>query len=100
MSEWLEIFGSMSLLIFALGTLIGGAFTAYFGSGKSRAIGGLLLLIGIIAAIFFYAFTWGIMDWEPSWAPEVVKNGIIAIVGAIVGGAISLGVLLAGIMKA
>ena len=99
MTAVLDIFGSICLLVFTIGTIIGGLFTTYFGSGKSRAIGGLLILIGVIGAILFYNFVWGLWA-DPIWTTSIVVDGIIAIIGAIVGGAIALGVLLAGIMKA
>ena len=99
MAAILNIFGSICLLVFSIGTIIGGLFTTYFGSGKSRMIGSILIIIGLIAALFFYNFTWGLWG-DPLWAKAIVIDGIIAIIGAIVGGGISLGVLLAGIMKA
>ena len=43
-----DLFVSMLMLVFAIGAIIAGLFTAYFGSGKSRAIGGVLLIIGLI----------------------------------------------------
>ncbi|OYT59294.1 hypothetical protein B6U81_06360 [Thermoplasmatales archaeon ex4484_30] len=95
-----DLFVSMLLLVFAIGTIIAGIFTAYFGSGKSRAIGGVLFIIGIIIAIIFYNYStgdlWGIKEW--SW--DTVKNGISAVIGAVIGALIALGVFLAGIMKA
>jgi len=95
-----DVFVSMLLLVFAIGTIIAGIFTAYFGSGKSRAIGGVLLIVGVIVAIIFYNYTtgdfWGTKEW--SW--EAVKYGISAVIGAIIGALIALGVFLAGIMKA
>jgi hypothetical protein len=99
MAAILNIFGSICLLVFSIGTIIGGLFTTYFGSGKSRMIGGILIIIGLVAAVIFYNFTWGLWG-DPVWAKGIVIDGIIAIIGAVVGGAISLGVLLAGIMKA
>ncbi|KAA0001188.1 MAG: hypothetical protein FE048_05850 [Thermoplasmata archaeon] len=95
-----DLFVSMLLLVFAIGTIIAGIFTAYFGSGKSRAIGGALFIIGLIIAIIFYNYSggelWGVKEW--SW--ETVKYGISAVIGAIIGALIALGVFLAGIMKA
>ena len=95
-----DLFVSMLLLVFAIGTIIAGIFTAYFGSGKSRAIGGVLFIIGIIVAIIFYNYSggelWGTSEWD--W--DTVANGVSAVIGAIIGALIALGVFLAGIMKA
>ena len=96
----MDLFLSMLLLVFAIGTVLAGIFTIYFGSGRSRAIGGILFLIGIIVAIVFYNYSggelWGVAEWD--W--DVVKAGIASIIGGIIGALIALGVFLAGIMKA
>ena len=95
-----DLFVSMLMLVFAIGAIIAGLFTAYFGSGKSRAIGGVLLIIGLIVALVFYNFStgdlWGTAEWD--W--ETVKHGVVAVIGAIIGALVALGVFLAGIMKA
>lgn len=100
MGESLQLFVSMLLLIFAIGTIIAGIFTAYFGSGRSRAIGGILLLIGIIVAIIFYNYTTGDFWGSAEWGWQTVKKGVASIVGGLIGALIALGVFLAGIMKA
>ena len=55
----MSLFISMLLLVFAIGTMIAGLFTIYFGSGRSRTIGGMLFLIGIIMAAIFYNYSGG-----------------------------------------
>ncbi len=101
MEPWLQLFVSMLMLVFAIGAIIAGLFTAYFGSGKSRGIGGVLLLIGIIVAFLFYNYSGDSAIWgNPEWTWNIVKNGVSSVVGAIVGALIALGVFLAGIMKA
>jgi hypothetical protein len=98
-------FLSMLTLVFAVASIIAGIFTAYFGSGKSRAVGGVLIIIGLIVfVVFLYGANLlsGFMG-----TPEGLLNfqgtiiqGIIAILGAIVGAAIALGIFLLAIMKA
>ena len=100
MEYWLQLFVSMLMLVFAIGSIIAGLFTAYFGSGKSRAIGGVLLLIGLIVALVFYNYSTGDLFGSREWVWETVKYGISAVIGAIIGALIALGVFLAGIMKA
>jgi len=90
----------MCMLVFAIGTVIAGLFTAYFGSGKSRAIGAVLLLIGIIVGVLFWNYSSGALWGSAEWNWELVKNGISAVIGAIIGALIALGIFLAGIMKA
>lgn len=98
-------FLSMLTLAFSIVSIIAGAFTAYFGSGKSRGIGGILIVLGIIV---FVVFLWGAGVLEeplgkpgegsPFFFVEIWK-AIVSIIGAIVGAAIAIGVFLLAIMK-
>ena len=101
----LNYFLSMMMLVFAVVSIIAGIFTAYFGSGKSRAVGAVLIIIGLIVGALFL---WGaglltsfmgappaIMDFACS-----IVNGIMAVIGAIIGALIALGIFLLAIMKA
>ncbi len=98
-------FLSMLTLVFAIASIIAGIFTAYFGSGKSRAVGGILVIIGLLVfIIFLYGANFlsgfmgtpeGILDFQGT-----IVQGVVAIVGAVVGAAIALGIFLLAIMKA
>jgi hypothetical protein len=99
-------FLSMMTLVFAIASIIAGIFTAYFGSGKSRAVGGILIIIGLLV---FVIFLYGAAILVDSFlgVPEGILNfqgtiiqGVVAIVGAVVGAAIALGIFLLAIMKA
>ena len=97
-------FLSMLTLVFAIASIIAGIFTAYFGSGKSRAVGAILIVIGLIVFIIFLygAGLLGFMG-EPSGFlnfKDTIVQGVIAILGAIVGAGIALGIFLLAIMKA
>jgi hypothetical protein len=98
-----DFFLSMLMLVFAIASIIAGIFTAYFGSGKSRAVGAILIIIGLIVGALFLWFA-GVLPLGESaicWANEdVVLNGIVAVVGALIGALIALGVFLLAIMKA
>jgi hypothetical protein len=107
MSEWIAQLMSMMTLVFAIASIIAGIFTAYFGSGKSRAVGAILILIGLVV---FVLFMWG-AGWLESMlgAPvegsilyfrNTILQGIIAIVGALIGALVALGIFLLAIMKA
>jgi len=103
--NYIAQFLSMLTLVFAIASIIAGIFTAYFGSGRSRAVGGILVVIGILVFILFmYGAGWlsgimgtpgGILAFEGT-----ILQGIVALVGAIVGAAIALGIFLLAIMKA
>lgn len=98
-------FLSMLTLVFAIASIIAGIFTAYFGSGKSRAVGGILIIIGLLVfVIFLYGANLlsgfmgtpeGILNFQGT-----VVQGVVAIIGAVVGAAIALGIFLLAIMKA
>jgi hypothetical protein len=106
-TNMLAQFLSMLTLVFAIASIIAGIFTAYFGSGKSRAVGGILVVIGILVFIIFLyganllsGFLGGpAMDSILNFQNTIIQ-GVVAIVGAIVGAAIALGIFLLAIMKA
>jgi len=98
-------FLGMLTLVFAIASIIAGIFTAYFGSGRSRAVGAILMVIGLLVfVIFMYGAGWlssfmgtpeGLLNFK-----DTILQGIVAILGAIVGAAIALGIFLMAIMKA
>lgn len=105
MVDYVAQFLSMLTLVFAIASFIAGIFTAYFGSGKSRAVGGVLIIIGILVLIIFmYGAGWleGIVGMPEGILlfKNTVLQGIVAILGAIVGAGIALGIFLMAIMKA
>ena len=100
-------FLSMLTLVFAIASIIAGIFTAYFGSGKSRAVGGILIIIGFLVFIIFLygADLLSSVLGSPEYSSifhfkDTIVQGIVAIVGAVVGAAIALGIFLLAIMKA
>jgi hypothetical protein len=96
------VFATIFLFSFALFLLITGAFTAYFGSGKSRKIGvGLLItgiLIGIIVALLRYMSYWG-PGGTSGWLTDVVVQTIVVVLAVIIGAGLAIGLFLLAIMK-
>lgn len=101
-AEWYHYFLSMLTLVFAVASIIAGIFTAYFGSGKSRAVGAVLIIIGLIVGIIFlwFAGILGFMGDAPISFVGVVVDSVLAVIGAVVGALIALGIFLLAIMKA
>ena len=105
MAEPISYFLGMLMLVFALASIVAGIFTAYFGSGKSRAVGAILIVIGLIVFVIFL-YGAGILSsfmGEPTGLLNLkgsIVNGVVAVVGAIVGALIALGIFLMAIMKA
>jgi len=94
-------FLTVVLLTFGVFLVITGAFTAYFGSGKSRKIGAGLLVGGLVVGIL-----WGLgvgpLNFLPSpWGSltDIVVQTIIVIVAAVLGAAAAIGLFLLAIMK-
>ena len=92
------------MLVFAIASIIAGIFTAYFGSGRSRAVGAILIIIGLIVFVLFLwgAGVLGFMGPVPGLLDfaGAIGNGIAAVIGAIIGALIALGIFLLAIMKA
>jgi hypothetical protein len=93
-------FVDIFLLIFGLFLILAGAFTAYFGSGKSRAIGGGLLVLGIIfwvVVIVMHLQNIGIP--EGLHLKDVLYDSMVILGGAIIGALVAIGIFLVAIMK-
>ena len=98
----LEFFLSMMMLVFAIASIIAGIFTAYFGSGKSRAVGAILIIIGLIVFVLFVWFAGylGLMGAAPISFYGIIAEAIVAVIGAVIGALVALGIFLLAIMKA
>ncbi len=99
MYDFLTIF----MLTFALFLLVAGIFTAYFGSGKSRKIGGGLLGLGLVLGLVWILICSTFILEEPIFEVSiktVIIQSILVIVGAALGAAAAIGMFLAAIMKA
>ena len=100
MVNWDVFFG---ILVFSFGffTLLAGLFTAYFGAGKSRAIGFVLTILGIVGLLAFVALTWAVVPGiEPVWDAGAISTSLMGVLGGAVGAVVALFVFLISIMKA
>jgi len=104
---WTQVLLAVFLLIFGFVLLATGMFTAYFGSGKSRQIGGGLTFGGIIIlsllVVMFYTDTFGTNSLfkcnMPLW-DTVLFPMIVILLGAAMGAGAAIGLFLFAIMKA
>ena len=100
MEDAFWVFVDVLLLTFGLFLIIAGAFTAYFGSGKSRAIGGALLAVGFVLWVLV-----AIMHLKDIGVPNklelmtVLKDSLVILGGAIIGALAAIGIFLLAIMK-
>jgi hypothetical protein len=91
-------FITIVILVFALFMVLAGAFTAYFGSGRSRAIGAALLIIGLVVGII-WVYLAGFSDIIEVTLADVIWNAFLYILAAIIGALIAVGIFLVAIMK-
>ncbi|HLE45938.1 MAG TPA: hypothetical protein VI915_02970 [Thermoplasmata archaeon] len=92
-------FLTILLLTFAIFLVITGAFTAYFGSGKSRKIGGGLLAGGLIVGILWVVAVGPLNLFGAFALTEVIIQTIVVLIAAIIGAAAAIGLFLLAIMK-
>ena|SRR4030042_3527439 len=96
--ELLE-FLTVLMMVFGLFMLLAGIFTAYFGSGKSRMIGVVLLVIGLVVGVL-----WGIMCLDSVAVIDVdlgkvIWDAFLYIIAGLIGALAAVGVFLVAIMK-
>jgi uncharacterized membrane protein YoaK (UPF0700 family) len=101
----LEEFLTIFVLTFAVFLLVAGVFTAYFGSGKSRKIGGGLLAFGLVLGLIWILISSDIIPIldEPLIdvaLTDVIVQSVLVILGAALGALAAIGMFLAAIMKA
>lgn len=95
-----DVFASIALLSFGVFTLLMGLFAAYFGMGKSRTIGYVLMVLAGLAGLLWAALVWPVVPGvDPAWDSGAVITAVVAVVGASVGAAASLILFLLSIMK-
>lgn len=95
-------FVTILVLTFSLFLVITGTFTAYFGSGKSRKIGG-----GLLGGGFGFGIVWGWLTGIAKMDPLAPSSGLLNLViesiaviaAAAIGALLAIGLFLLAIMK-
>ena len=89
------------LLMFALFLVLAGLFTAYFGSGKSRTIGVVLLVVGaavgLLIGFWYHALSAG--DRDHISLTTVLWETFLVLLTAILGALAAIAIFLVAIMK-
>lgn len=92
-------FATILLLVFGLFLILAGLFTAYFGSGKSRTIGVVLLVVGIVVGLAS-GYWYHIAHSSDSLAlTGLLEQTILVIVAAALGALAAIAIFLVAIMK-
>ncbi len=100
----MELMEFLTILLMTLGLflVLAGVFTAYFGSGKSRTIGMVLLVVGLLIGIMWV----GLRLMDPTSAGLInisigatIWTAFLNILAALIGALIAIGLFLLAIMK-
>ena len=94
-------FLTVAILAFALVMLLAGIFTAYFGTGKSRTIGFILLAAGIVIGVLwvYLAGFGGIDALKVCGFTDVVLQAILDFLAIMIGAMLAVAVFLVAVMK-
>jgi hypothetical protein len=88
-----SIFVGTLILSFGATLLLAGLFGAYYGKGKSRALGFGLAIIALVCLGVFFALTFHIIPGlQPVFEPYAVGRSLAAVAAATVGFAVAVGV--------
>ena len=95
-------FVTVIILAFAAMLVLAGLFTAYFGNGKSRTMGFLMLIGGIIVGVLWVFLCHGfgsdpIITGVDIW--EVFCSAIVDILGAFIGAVAAVAIFLVAVLK-
>jgi len=94
------VFLSTLLLSFGLSLVIAGLFGAYFGQGRSRSIGFVLILVAVLMIGLFVALTWPIVPGvEPVFQGRIVLQSIVAVLGATAGSLVAVLAFVVAVMR-
>lgn len=100
-SSWVTLnlglygFATILAMIFGLFLILAGAFTAYFGSGKSRTIGVALLVVGLVVGLlsaYGYHHADGTLH-------ELLWGAFLVLIAAVIGALVAIAIFLVAIMK-
>ena len=91
-ADWdlMDFFVAMLLVGVGVSLLATGAFTSYFGAGKSQKIGFALLFFGIVMLAAVYAWTYDVTDavgnmFDSELFMQALASGVAALAGMIAG---------------
>ena len=91
-------FAVILLLVFGLFLILAGIFTAYFGSGKSRTIGVVLLVGGLVVGALTGYFDSSLYAHGNNLS-GLLEQATLVIVGAVIGALAAIAIFLVAIMK-
>ena len=94
-----DVFFLVLLTLMAISLVILGALTTYFGSGKSRVVGAILLVLGVVVGIATIFLSVDVFRPSGGFVETVIIPTFYYAAACVVGVVIGLLVFLAAIMK-
>lgn len=94
-------FLTIIVFVFSIVLLIAGIFSAYFGSGKSRTYGMIMLVVGIVVLVL-WTYLVGYSDialFNDVAAWDVMYNTLISLIAVLVGALVAVGIFLVAVLK-
>lgn len=96
--NWDQFF-AIILALLAISLVILGVLTAYFGSGKSRAVGVVLLVVGLVVGLITIFTARPLLHLNNGVLQSVVYPTFFYVAASVIGVVIGLLVFLGAIMK-
>lgn len=94
-------FLSLVVLIFSVVMIAVGIFSAYFGKGKNRAYGAVIIVVGLVVGlVMVYLLNWSDVDTFrqiDGW--NIIYNAIVNLIGILIGALIAVGIFLVTVLK-
>ena len=95
-------FLTVVILAFSIVMVMAGLFTAYFGTGKSRTAGIIMLVVGVVVGVLWVFLCHGfgsdpIIDNVDVW--EVFWSAFVDMIGVLIGAIIAVAIFLVAVLK-
>lgn len=95
-----SIFVGTLALSFAVTLLLAGLFGAYYGKGRSRALGFGLAILALLCLGVFFALTFPLVaGLTPVFDPWAVGRSLAAVAAATLGFAVAVGIFLVTVTR-
>ncbi len=94
-------FLTVAVIAFAIFIVLAGLFTAYFGTGKSRTVGFIMLVVGlVVGGLWIFLCGYSSVDAFADVALwDVFLAALLNVIAVLIGALIAVGIFLIAVMK-
>ncbi|HKM09177.1 MAG TPA: hypothetical protein VJX93_01630 [Candidatus Methanomethylophilaceae archaeon] len=94
-------FLTILIFVFAIVLMIAGVFSAYFGSGKSRTYGIIMLIVGLVVLVVWaYLVGWSdIALFNEVQTLDIMIDALISFLAILLGALVAVGIFLVTVLK-